>query len=654
MSEVYKMKEMMKKIRKFFINFSDKYPILLFFMVSNFVNATVVRLLTVGNLDIRPMIFDIGFLLIIGTISFLIRKETKNLYYVLWSIVMIFVCIINSIYFNYYESFVSASLLATSVFVGDVGDAVVNFALKVSDFIYIWQIFGLIYLIKKCKKEENVKKNFSIMALVAILVIGFGCALPPYNCWGSFVKLWNRVRVVEGFGIYTYQIDDLVQSMKPAFNNVFGKDKALQETKEYFQENTRERSNNKYTGIFEGKNVIAIHAESLQTFTLGLTFNGKEVTPNLNKLIGQGMYFNNFYAQQGVGTSSDSEFTYSSSLLPANNGTVFVNYYNNKYVTTQNLLNDKGYYVFSMHGNVGDFWNRDVMHINMGYDKFYSKSSFIIDEEFGLGLSDESFFRQVVPMIKEIDNEIGKPYYGTLITLTNHTPWDDTELFSNYDVTKKVRINGEVVVRKYLEDTVIGNYLKSVNYMDMAIGNFINELEKEGLLEDTIIVIYGDHDANIGRKYYRYMYNYNASLDEEIKADEAGYIEFNNYDYELNKKVPLIIWSKDMNEALEIDTPMGMIDVMPTLGNMLNIYNPYALGHDIMNIENGENIIVFKNGSYITDKIYYNADKEEVYMIKNSVITEEYLENNKVYANEIIKISNHIISFDLLKELNSP
>jgi len=200
---------------------------------------------------------------------------------------------------------------------------------------------------------------------------------------------------------------------------------------------------------------------------------------------------------------------------------------------------------------------------------------------------------------------------------------------------------------------VMGDYIKSVNYMDQAIGNFISEMDNEGLLEDTVIVIYGDHDANIDRKYYNYMYNYNASLDDVIKDGEAGYVEFNNYDYELNKKVPLIIWTKDMEESVEVMTPMGMIDVAPTLGNMLNIYNPYALGKDIMNIVNGENIIVFKDGSYITDKIYYNADKEEVYMIKNSVITEEYLEKNKVYVDEIIKISNNIISFDLLRELNS-
>jgi len=647
------MKKIFKRIKSFFISFDEKYPVLLFFIYSNLINGTLIRLLKLSNFKIRPIIFDLGFLLLIGAFSFLVKKEWKNLYYVLWSLILVFICIINSIYFNYYQSFVSTSLLATSVFVSDVGDAVVNFAIKLSDFIYIWQLIVLFIYIKKSKKEVNVKKNFSIMSEVALAVIAVGCVLPPYNCWGGFLKLWNRVVAVDGFGIYTYQLDDVVQSLRPAFNTVFGHDEALQEVLEYYDENKLEKIENEYTGIFEGKNVISIHAESLQSFTLGLSFNGSEVTPNLNKLVSEGMYFSNFYAQQGVGTSSDSEFTFASSLLPSGNGTVFVNYYDNKYKTIQNMLNDKGYYVFSMHGNVGDFWNRDVMHLNMGYDKFYSKSSFVIDEVFGLGLSDESFFRQVVPKIKEIKNELNSPYYGTLITLTNHTPWSDVDLFSNYDLSKSVRINGELIVRDYLEGTVIGNYIKSVNYMDYALGKFLNEMDNEGLLDDTVIVIYGDHDANIDRKYYNYMYNYNASLDKVIKEGDAGYIEFNKYDHELNKKVPLIIWSKDMESNLEIKTPMGMIDVAPTLGNMLNIYNPYALGKDIMNITNGENIIVFRDGSYITDKIYYNSDKEEVYTISNNVITEEYLEKNREYANNIIKVSNNIILFDLLNEIDS-
>jgi len=641
-----------KKVKEFIINFGKNYPILTFYIISNFINSILLRLFTTGSFKIRPLFFDLGIVLLFGAMSFFVKRSGKKVYYILTSIFLMAICIINSIYYNYYSSFASVSLLATSVFVKDFGDVVVSFAINVKDWVYLWQIIGLVMMIVKYRgREVNKKNNFSIVAIIAIISLAIGSALPPYNSWSRFIKLWNRVSVVNTFGVYTYQLDDIVQSLKPTLNNMFGYDDALKDVLEYYNENKNEQSINDYTGIFEGKNVIAIHAESLQNFAIGLEFDGREVTPNLNKLIKKSLYFDNFYAQVGVGTSSDSEFTYASSLLPANNGTVFVNYFDNKFITMQNLLNNKGYYVFSMHGNVGDFWNRNTMHQNMGYDKFYSKSSFVIDEEYGLGLSDESFFRQVVPMIKEIEENVGEPYYGTLITLTNHTPWKNADEYSDLKTTWTVDINGERVTRDYLEGKTLGNYIKSMNYMDKAIGNFFDDMEKEGLMDNTVIVIYGDHDARISKSNYDYMYNYDPVTDSVLKPGDEGYIEFNDYDYELSKKVPLIIWSKELEEGKVISTPMGMIDVMPTLGNMLNIYNKYALGTDVMGIKDKENVVVFKDGSYITSKIYYSARNNEAYTISNGIITEDYISKNSEYANEILDISDKIITYDLIKDL---
>ena len=642
-----KNKNKKEKVVKLMNTIKKDYRIELFFVIANIINTILLRLFTSGNFVVRSIFFDLGFLLIIVSLSFLVKK--KKLYFGISSLITVACCVINSIYYNYYNSFVSISLLATSVFVKDVGDAVVDFALRPTDWIYLWEFIGL-YLVIKKNTFKNIKDNFKKIVLVGIVSLGIGCALPPYYAFSSFIKLWNRVLVADNFGIYIYQVDDLVQSLKPSINNLFGYDKALKETKEYYEENRNKPSVNKYTGIFEGKNVITIHAESLQAFTLGLSFNGEEVTPNLNKLVSEGIYFNNFYAQVGVGTSSDSEFTYATSLLPSNNGTVFVNYYNNHFKTIQNMLKDKGYYVFSMHGNVGDFWNRDTMHLNMGYDKFYSKNSFVIDEEYGLGLSDKSFFRQVVPMIKEI-NTLGKPYYGTLITLTNHTPWRGASEYSDYQVITSKVIDGETITNDYLENQVIGKYIKTVNYMDEAIGQFIQDMDKEGLLDNTVIVIYGDHDARLGKKQLEYLYNYDIVNNRLYDKEDPEYQEFNEYDYELSKKVPYIIWTKDMNEGIVKDTPMGMIDTSVTIGNMLKIYNKYALGKDIMNINKEEGIVVFKDGSYITDKIYYSAKNNEAYTLTNGIISEDYLKDNSKYADEIIKISNNIITYDLIDDL---
>ena len=254
-------------------------------------------------------------------------------------------------------------------------------------------------------------------------------------------------------------------------------------------------------------------------------------------------------------------------------------------------------------------------------------------------------------MIKEINDSVNKPFYGTLITLTNHTPWKDADKYSDMDLTMSMDIDGETIKSDYLENTSMGRYLKSVNYMDSAIGNFFEEMEKANLLDNTVIVIYGDHDARLGRSQFNYMYNYDPVTGEVRTENDPEYKEFNEYDYELIRKVPLIIWSKDIKKNKTIDTPMGMIDVLPTLGNMLNISSKYSLGKDIMSINKEDGIIVFKDGSYITDKIYYSAKNEEAYTLSNGVITDDYIKKNSEYADEIIDISNNIITYDLIKEL---
>ncbi len=642
-----------KKIRDIFIKLKEEYPILILYIGGNFLNAIFLRLFTTGVFQLRSIFFDLAFILFLASFYFIVKKKRRNLYVWITTFLMVAICITNSLYYNYYSSFISVSLLATSVFVKDVGDAVMQMVVRLCDLTYLWMFGALFIFLKKHKEDHNINKKYFRKSLVIVLIsLSIGCAMPPYNSFSRLYKLWNRVMVFNSWGPYVYQIDDLVQSLKPTFNNIFGYDNALKNVNDYYNDNKKELKSNKYTGIYEGKNVIVIHAESLQRFTIGMELNGREVTPNINKLVKSGMYFNNFYAQVGVGTSSDTEFTYATGLLPSNNGTVFVNYYNNKYVTMQKLLNNKGYYVFSMHGNVGDFWNRETMHMNMGYDKFYSKSSFVIDEEYGLGLSDKSFFRQAVPMIKDIKDNIGQPFYGTLITLTNHTPWKEANTYSDFDTGMYIDVDGEVIRKKYLDDTLMGKYLKSVNYMDQAIGKFIDDMDDAGLLENTIIVIYGDHDARLGKHQFDYMYNYNPYTDSIRTLEHSEYIEFNDYDYELSKSVPFIIWSKDMKENMIIDTPMGMIDVMPTLGNMLGVYNKYSLGRDIMATKKEDGIVVFKDGSFITDKIYYNAKKNESYTISNGILSDDYITKRSDYADKIIEVSNDIIVYNLIKELD--
>ena len=647
-----------KKLKKFILSIKENYSLIFLFVLTNTINGLFLRLITIkSGLKASAVMMDAGILIILGLFSLLFKNKKRRVKYLfIMTILMTLICVINSLYYHYYSSFASISLLSTAVFVKDVSNAVFEHILKPLDLIYLWQPLFFYFYYKKNKdvvhnkKEED--KSFSRISIIfAIIMLTIGSILMPSNAYSRLYKLWNRESVVINFGPYIYQIDDVIQSLTPRINTIFGHDSALKNVKEYYEENKYEKKSNDYTNIFEGKNIIAIHAESIQTFAMNLTFNDEEVTPYLNKLASDGIFFSNFYSQVGVGTSSDAEFTFNTSLMPSARGTVFVNYFDRQYVSIPKLLKQKGYYTFSMHANNGDFWNRNAMHETLGYDKFYSKDSYEIDEVIGLGLSDKSFFNQSVQIMKNIINEEKGPFYSLLIMLSNHTPFSDLELMDEYPTTIDVEIDGEIITRDYINETKLGNYIRSVHYADQAIGEFIEKLDEEGLLENTIVVIYGDHDARLDYDDFNLLYNYDPVNDTIKTESDEGYVKFTEYEYEINRKVPLIIWSKEKEYNINISTPTGMIDVLPTLGNMLGIRSKYQLGTDIMNIKDGDNTVTFTDGSFITSKIYYNAPKGEFYSLSANPITEEYINLRVNHSSEIIDISNDIIYYDLIKEL---
>ncbi len=693
------------------------------FVLSSLINAFLLRAFTVrfNYSQVKPLLADIAAVLFIGLFAYCFKPKRRFVYYMIWACIFALLCAGNSIYYTNYKSFISVSLLSTASQLGGVIDAVTENIMEPKDLIFLWSIIALIaeYVYIRKKKpdyftklqEKKLGKKYALTTLaVSVSVAGIFATTLTGTDISRLAKQWNREYVLGTFGLYTYQISDTVSSIKAKLNMLLGFDESEQAFKDFYDEKEEveeTEKDNEYSDIFKGKNVLVIHAESIQQFTLDTYINGEELTPNLNKLAREGLYFSNFYAQESVGTSSDSEFTFSSSLMPASSGTVAINYWDREYTTIQSMLGDMGYYTFSMHANNGSYWNRINLHNSLGYDKFYNYSTdFIIDETIGLGLSDKSFFSQAVPKIKEIAEE-HENYYGTLIMLTNHTPFTDIERVSDYEVDFKYkRYNEETglyeeVSAPFLEGTKLGSYFKSVHYADEAIGQLMSDLDEQGLLDDTVVVIYGDHDAKIKEEEYEYYYNYNPFTDDTLTEDDEGYIPVDDFYYNLNRKVPFIIWSKDGGyEPKEITQVMGMYDVQPTLGNMLGFENKYALGHDIFSIDEGEeNIVIFPNGNFITDTIYYDSQKDMYFDItgydnvakyascnqiykdtpspiyseevhgqykttanedynqaaaemrtNDNVVDENYIAERSSYAEEMINISNAIIYYDMINK----
>lgn len=675
-----KIKETFKTVIKKLKTIITTNVLLFTFVITTVINSIIVRGMTIGNVAyIKPVIADLTIAIFVGSFAFFFKPKNRFRYFFTWAIVFCLVCIINTVYFKNYLSFASFSLLTTLTQLGGYTDAVMENIISFKDFVYLWQLFCLIFIHLQLKKKRYYSKVESIeirkvrflnTIVITLVTLGFFMSMLTSLDISRLKKQWNREYVVQEFGIYTYQSNDLVSYIRTKVNSMFGYDEAARTFREFYAVE-EDKKKNTYTDIFKGKNVVVIHAESIQNFLISddfrdgkpATFNGKEVTPNLNRMAKEGLYFSNFYSEEGAGTSSDTEFTFNSSLLPASSGTVFMNYFDRQYVTTPKLFKELGYTTASMHGNRSSAWNRQTVHPKLGYDELYFHTeAYEIDEEIGLGLSDSSFFRQSVNHIKKIDENNDK-WYTLLIMLTNHTPFSDIvnwEKENNkvFEVDYKYETkdeNGKKVMASapYMEDTTLGNYIKSAHYADASIGEFINSLDKEGLLDDTVIIIYGDHDNKLKKSVYNRYYNYDHLTDSTIPEDSENFINVDEYFYELNRSVPFIIWTKDMKGTKynkEIKKVMGMIDVQPTIGNMFGFENKYALGHDIFEVD--ENVVVFPSGNWLTDKIYYNSAKEAYRQIDlTSEITMEYINHYKQYSEKLVEISNNIITYDLIKNV---
>ena len=659
------MKTKIDKLIKILKDFIDKSKVVFFenqlifyYVFGAVLNGLLLRLLTTGNIfSISPLLADFSITFAFASFYFFLGEKSKNIYLIIAMLISFLVCIVNVVYYNYFDSFISITFVSFALTNHDTGGAdVVGNLIELKYFLLIiYPIFMIIINRQINKKQKAIKKAITI-SKKAVLGVVYSWALVFLLLFISTLRgvdyarlysQWNREYLVSKFGVYVYQINDIIKSIEPKMAVMFGSDKAIKEVNEFYKDISDVAKKNKYTDIFKGKNVITIHAESIQDAVINLKFNGKEVSPTLNKLASEGIYFSNFYPQVSLGTSSDTEFTLATSLLPVNSGTVFINYYDRKYITGYNQLADLGYYTFSMHGNTGDFWNRNIMHKNLGYQKFYEKSSYDVTEKIGFGISDKEFLTQSVSIIEEIAKQYEK-YYGTLITLSNHTPFDEVEKYGDFDVSMTVK--GQSY--PYMEGTKLGNYFKSTHYADAQIGMFIDELDKKGLLDNTVIVIYGDHDARLSKSDWERLYNYDYTTNGILNENDENYQELDYYWYELNRNVPAIIWTKDKEfqktYAAEIKTAMGMADLMPTLGNMLGFYNKYALGNDIMSLK--DNLVIFPNGNFLTNNVYYSDSSSEYKLLKNVALDKTYVDEMKKKTDKYLKISNNIVVYDYFKK----
>ncbi|MDE5539531.1 MAG: LTA synthase family protein [Bacilli bacterium] len=665
-----RIKLTLRKTRKNIIEYIATNRLFITYVVLALTGLLLVRHFTIGNMkSFETFIVDFALVLIIGSFGYLVKPKNRYRYFFIILVIFTIMEVVNSVYYTFYYSFASLGELGTLGQTETVMNSVFD-KVKPTDFIYIIIpiVFYLIH--KKISKSfyysfmsavEKGKKMCSATLLVGCVCLAYAFVTATGTDYSRLAKQWNRVHIVKRFGIVLYHCNDLIQTLTPKFSSLFGYEESAQKFKQYFtSENIDEyKGKNKYTNILNGYNIIFIHMEGIETYLMDLEFNGVEATPNINKLAKEGMFFKNFFPQISIGTSSDSEFTLLTSLMPANSGAVFTSYYDRNYITLPKLLKEKGYTTFSMHGNFASMWNRSNVHPKLGYDNMFFEKEFTYTDEdvINLGINDKLFFEQAIPIIEDVEAN-SQNYMGTIITLSNHSPFIYLDKYGEYDMSTTYNECDEEsacedITTNYLAGTAVGNYITSSHYADAALGEFFEYVNNSEYFKNTIFVLYGDHDAKLSRKEKNYLYNYDYKTGELKTEEDPDYIEYDSYAHELNKKTPLIIWTKNkkIRNKLkgEIDYVMGMYDVLPTLGNMLGVQNEFALGHDIFNIKYN-NFVVFPSGNFVTNLIYYNNSGGKYKILKEGTeLSSDYITNLNSKAESILEVSNSMIVHDLIK-----
>lgn len=543
-----------------------------------------------------------------------------------------FIIIADMLFYRYFSDVLSMPVITQASVVTSVKSSIISL-LHVSDLLFVLDLFIILFIYfsgKMTSAGRSTGYDNKIVRFAFALVIGLGlCSYGISNLLKTqpFIlnSFYDRVYIVQNIGLLSFHSID-------AFKFVESKDeKALPVTeaeKNKIQEFLTEKKNAYKKnpvlfGVGKDKNLIVIQVEALQEFVINRSVNGKEITPNLNRLIKKSLYFNNYYTETAGGGTSDAELLSNVSMFPAKDGSAYIRFSGNDYYSIARRLKEEGYSTAAMHAYKPGFWNRSVMYQTLGFDEFVNKNDYENDEIIGMGLSDKSFLRQSLEHMEKYK----EPYYSLLITLTSHFPFDgDKKYYSSFDV-------GEY------KDTFLGNYLESIHYADEALGEFIDELEARGLMDRSILAVYGDHYA----------------IPKDKKEYLAEFLELENmddYNWVKLQKVPLIINLPGNSHVGTKSIAGGGVDFMPTILNIMGVDSSDIpmLGRDLLN--SSEGMAILRHGTFITDKYMCLSTEDVIYDVKTGEKYPIYkLSKEKELALMHLEYSDLIMENNLVKEL---
>ena len=494
----------------------------------------------------------------------------------------------------------------------------------VSYVLVIGFLFYLTISIRSLQNELQVKTNkelFKYPSNPTIVMKQFGPTVYSLLDFKSlFIKEAQEIKEID----YKYN-----QSNKEINDENWIKlmneeeDIVLKDLHNYFINNKIEDKNS-YTGLFEDKNLIVIMMESVNDIYIN-----KELYPNFYKLLNNGFYFKNNYSPRNSCSTGNNELSGMIGLYSIYSECTANTYSDNIYPESIfNLFKNKGYNAFSMHDYTEQFYQRRKIHTNLGSEKYYDVDDLKIpynlkDEQWA---SDEDFMKEVVKILNNYSKN--DKFMTWLTTVTSHQPYGDS-LYGN----KYLNLLED---NKYDNlDIKVKRYMSKLKVLDNGLGILLDGLEKQGKLDNTVIVLFGDH--------------YPYGISQTLLEPAIPYSTKEKYELE---RVPFVIWSNDI-ETTTYNQYTSYVNLTPTIANLFNLdYDSrYYVGYDLFS-NDYNSLTVFADSSWKNEYAFYDASNSSITYYTDKVYSkDEILKINDIVEKKIY-YSNLAIRFNYFNYLN--
>ena len=603
------------------------------------------------------ILFSIPIAIILNLITSVFKpKINKFLTYII-TIALIILFSAQIVYYSMYEAIISFFSMMHGGQITEFMEAIIDVVLRNWYGIALFAIPLIILIILSKKKvllfereslKETAIKMTSIVVtqLVALLCINFINTDDMYSNKNLYYNIHVPKVTANRMGLLTTMRLDLqrfifgfeeklvvetstipIKEENDNYNITYidfdkliqdEKNDTIKEMHEYFSLQEASKKN-KYTGMFKGKNLIVLVGESFSSLAIR-----EDLTPNLYKLYKEGFQFDNFYTPIFPVSTADGEYITDTSLIPKEGVWSFLkvagNYMPYSY---PNVFEKQGYSSNAYHNHTATYYERDKYIETMGYDSYLAVGTGLEDRMDTSNWPNSDYEMVKTTMDDYINNEKFMAYYMTVSGHMNYTKIGNMMVYRNWDQVKDLQYSHKAK-----------SYLAANVELDKAVGELIRRLEEAGKLEDTVIVISGDH------------YPYGLTLEEmnELSTFERD-DKFEKY------RMPFLIWSGSMKEPIKVEKIGSSLDVLPTVLNLFGAEfdSRLLIGRDILS--DSDPLVIFSDRSFITDKGRYNAVTGE--FIANEGVTVEtgYVDRINTIIYKKYQMSRLILENDYYRKI---